>query len=339
MAGISDTPQQQQQPPSPSPRTSSMSLAASASINAGMHSQTQSDSRRSSISSNSARARHSPQLPRASERRISGNLVLAPFNEQSGKSNDSELGDHHRTSSGTAHGVLHGFGSPPSIGGSPTRTPSDPHHFRQPSIGELHQELEQEQEAQVNKLLQTISRQQAQIAILQQATGGYTPSVSTPGLHDINTPTSERSLSFSNQSAIAAPHASIPSAFPRIPSPAPRLPSDLSRRSSHRSQRLSDSRNGSPAIHPTSSAIFQGGASLGGEDWALPTGAVPTGKDEVAFYQAETQMLTRDNQMLKQRIRELEKQVQSHSAQVSSSPATPSNLGAKSESVNDSKAE
>ena len=41
--------------------------------------------------------------------------------------------------------------SPQSISGSPT-IPSvggDPHHFRAPSLGEIHQELEQEQEAQV----------------------------------------------------------------------------------------------------------------------------------------------------------------------------------------------
>lgn len=35
-------------------------------------------------------------------------------------------------------------------------------------------------------------------------------------------------------------------------------------------------------------------------------------RDESAFYQAETQMLTRENQMLKQRIRELERQLSDH---------------------------
>jgi len=33
------------------------------------------------------------------------------------------------------------------------------------------------------------------------------------------------------------------------------------------------------------------------------------GRDESAFYQAETQMLIRENQMLKHRIRDLEKQL------------------------------
>ena len=42
------------------------------------------------------------------------------------------------------------------------------------------------------------------------------------------------------------------------------------------------------------------GMSGHGEEWSL---GGP--RDESAFYQAETQMLTRENQMLKQRIREL----------------------------------
>lgn len=43
--------------------------------------------------------------------------------------------------------------SPQSIGGSPTIATGDPHHQRAPSLGELHQELEQEQEAQVVRTL------------------------------------------------------------------------------------------------------------------------------------------------------------------------------------------
>lgn len=39
--------------------------------------------------------------------------------------------------------------SPLSLTGSPIIASGDPHHFRAPSLGELHQELEQEQEAQV----------------------------------------------------------------------------------------------------------------------------------------------------------------------------------------------
>jgi hypothetical protein len=39
--------------------------------------------------------------------------------------------------------------SPQSLTASPIIASGDPHHFRTPSLGELHQELEQEQEAQV----------------------------------------------------------------------------------------------------------------------------------------------------------------------------------------------
>jgi hypothetical protein len=39
--------------------------------------------------------------------------------------------------------------SPQSLAGSPIVHSGDPHHNRAPSLGEIHQELEQEQEAQV----------------------------------------------------------------------------------------------------------------------------------------------------------------------------------------------
>jgi hypothetical protein len=39
--------------------------------------------------------------------------------------------------------------SPHSMTGSPIISSGDPHHYRTPSLGEIHQELEQEQEAQV----------------------------------------------------------------------------------------------------------------------------------------------------------------------------------------------
>lgn len=54
------------------------------------------------------------------------------------------------------------------------------------------------------------------------------------------------------------------------------------------------SRGASPRVRSTSISAESG-------DWALG------GRDESAFYQAETQMLTRENQMLRHRIRELGK--------------------------------
>jgi hypothetical protein len=66
---------------------------------------------------------------------------------------------------------------------------------------------------------------------------------------------------------------------------------DRSRGNSHAS---------SPALRPS-----PGHAPYESHDY-LPGPAVHT-RDEGVFYQAETQMLTRENQMLKQRIRELGK--------------------------------
>ncbi|TKA47802.1 hypothetical protein B0A55_13180, partial [Friedmanniomyces simplex] len=50
----------------------------------------------------------------------------------------------------------------------------------------------------------------------------------------------------------------------------------------------------------------------------LLMGGGGTTRDESAFYQAETQTLTRENQMLKARIRELERQITDLSDQTSS---------------------
>lgn len=59
--------------------------------------------------------------------------------------NGENPGPAHRTSMGQAFRTA----SPTSHGGSPIFATADPHHQRAPSLGELHQELEQEQEAQV----------------------------------------------------------------------------------------------------------------------------------------------------------------------------------------------
>jgi hypothetical protein len=93
------------------------------------------------------------ELPRrhhpisVSERRRSGNLGL---NIGNNGYNEPSIGDvpassEHRSS--ISHGIR--TSSPSNIGGSPVIGTGDPHHQRTPSLGELHQELEQEQEAQV----------------------------------------------------------------------------------------------------------------------------------------------------------------------------------------------
>lgn len=82
------------------------------------------------------------------------------------------------------------------------------------------------------------------------------------------------------------PPASQPSRSPH------QRPATLSR---HSSQAIA-SNSTSPTLRPTSSHHHEE-FMLGGS------------RDESAFYQAETQMLTRENQMLKYRIRQLEQQL------------------------------
>ena len=121
----------------PSPRSSSISLAAAATINAGIQQQ---DSRRSSISSN--RGRRSPQVGRF-ERRRSNVAMSLNLNDPTLPGPGELAAGEHRSSIGHPFRTV----SPHSV--SPTMIAGDPHHHRAPSLGELHQELEQEQEAQV----------------------------------------------------------------------------------------------------------------------------------------------------------------------------------------------
>lgn len=136
-----------------------------------------------------------------------------------------------------------------------------------------------------------IRQQQAQINALQSNQGQ--PSSSAV---DDSTPTSERSMSIPrsahpSQAAIPA----VPGSFPRSRSPY----GSMSRHSSMADRSRTSSNHGSPALHPMAGGI---GLQSENSEW-LPAAA--TGRDESAFYQAETQSLTRENQMLKLRIREL----------------------------------
>ncbi|KAF2010360.1 hypothetical protein BU24DRAFT_356628 [Aaosphaeria arxii CBS 175.79] len=169
--------------------------------------------------------------------------------------------------------------------------PQSPHHERTPSLGDLHQELEYEQEGQVNRLLNMIRQQQAQITTLQ---ANQAPTSNSAV--DDSTPTSERSMSLSAH----PPHISQVPAPGNIAQPRSRSPYAISRQSSLASR--NSSHHGSPALRPISGGPHES------SDW-LPGAATSASRDESAFYQAETQMLTRENQMLKLRIRELERQL------------------------------
>jgi hypothetical protein len=147
-------------------------------------------------------------------------------------------------------------------------------HHRAPSLGQMHQELENEQEHQVNRLLHMIRQQQDQIDELH-------------GDHSTTGPASDfdtrpRTLSSSSRQQ-----------------PLPQRPVSLSRQSSQAVSVTSGPRSSSrsPALRPIASPH-----DPQRDEYLLG----PT-RDESAFYQAETQMLTRENQMLKARIRELGK--------------------------------
>ena len=138
-----------------------------------------------------------------------------------------------------------------------------------------------------------IRQQQAQISTLQS--NQQQPSSSAV---DDSTPTSERSMSLP-QSAHPS-HAAI-SPLPITNQPRSHSPfgfGSISRQSSFADRSRGGSHTGSPALRPMS-----GLGGVHGYDDMLPGSA--TGRDESAFYQAETQNLTRENQMLKMRIREL----------------------------------
>ncbi|KAF4625492.1 hypothetical protein G7Y89_g12675 [Cudoniella acicularis] len=284
------------QSPSPSPRSASTSLQAAAAVNAGL----QHEGPRRSSSSSAPRNRQSSHTGR----RRSTVLMNLQLNDPSLPPPGEMVTDTHIASYRTA--------SPQSISGSPIISSGDPHHNRAPSLGEIHQELEQEQEAQVNRLLQMIRTQQQHLQQLQAASGQ--PQGAQPVI-DESTPTSERSMSFSNT------HAPMPqsaTSTPRSPSIIlhPRSSFDLARTDLAQRRSRTPSRTASPRLRST---------SISGEGGDVLNLA---GRDESAFYQAETQMMVRENQMLRQRIRELERQVSELHANsaITHEPATPSHL-------------
>ena len=130
-----------------------------------------------------------------------------------------------------------------------------------------------------NRLLQTIRTQQLQLQQLQQnlpslhQQSGQAVSPSATAIV-VDIPTSEPSLS------------STVSPNTRTRSPAP-------------TRAAGPTGHESPFTRPLSSS-----QQHHQEDASVP-GSTSTNRDEMAFYQAEAQMLTRENQMLRQRIREL----------------------------------
>lgn len=124
---------------SPSRHASISSLAATATINAGFQNE---ESRRSSTSSN--RGRPSPQVSRTERERRRSNAFLGSYDPALPGPGELQVGDL-RGQSFQGINVPFRSASPQAIGSPTMGSQRD----RAPSLGELHQELEAEQEAQV----------------------------------------------------------------------------------------------------------------------------------------------------------------------------------------------
>ncbi|QPG94833.1 hypothetical protein C2857_007110 [Epichloe festucae Fl1] len=278
--------------PTGSPRSASVSLQAAVTVNAGLQ-------REPSRQSSSSSLRRNTSSPNTSRRR-STVLMNLQLNDPS-VPGPGEMA--HERSGYTAS-------SPQPLSGSPLM--ADPHHHhRAPSLGELHQELEAEQEGHVNRLLQMIRQQQLELQRLQ----GSRPSHSSDAVADDSpmVETAPRPIHGAGTSQTNVAGSQLAGSYSRSPV-FPRGSMDIARAEMHRRSRT-PSRGASPRLRATSISQESG-------DWVLG------GRDESAFYQAETQMLTRENQMLRHRIRDLEKQLAeaAPSPGTGTEPSIPSNL-------------
>ncbi|KID92273.1 FAD dependent oxidoreductase [Metarhizium guizhouense ARSEF 977] len=259
--------------PTGSPRSASVSLQAAATMNAGLQRE---PSRRSSTSS----LARNPLSPNTSRRRstVLMNLQLNDPSVPAPGEMAQEHSGYHRS-------------SPQPLSASPLM--ADPHHHRAPSLGELHQELEAEQEGHVNRLLQMIRQQQLELQRLQTSRPGHSadPAAEDSAIAE-TVPRPIYGAGGASQSNI--PGSQPVGSYSRSPV-FPRGSMEMARAEMHRRSRT-PSRGASPRLRATSISQESG-------DWVLG------GRDESAFYQAETQMLTRENQMLRHRIRDLEKQL------------------------------
>ena len=153
-----------------------------------------------------------------------------------------------------------------------------------------------------------IQWQQSQLQALQRQYSDTEPQQPPPELatavptHSSSSST-HRSLELNPRPLPSPPMVPFPVAASsnttRPRSPLPRNSLELARQTSRSSR--TPSRTTSPSLRPIS-------AGLGdrGEDSSLASSIQSqTGRDDVSFSQAESLMLTRENQMLKQRIREL----------------------------------
>ncbi|KAF4550190.1 Hypothetical protein D9617_18g033810 [Elsinoe fawcettii] len=174
---------------------------------------------------------------------------------------------------------------------SPMMNTADPNHQRTPSLGQIHQQLENENEAQVNRLLHMIRVQHDQLAALQSDNSAGGASAEASSAIDTSAPATVADP--------VAPRAAADSRSPSMPRSPLQRPTTMSRQSSRGVQLPPGhaSNASSPSLRPLSTTRSHDEWSMGGV------------RDESSFYQAETSMLQRENQMLKMRIRELERQI------------------------------
>ncbi|CAP71367.1 uncharacterized protein PODANS_6_2630 [Podospora anserina S mat+] len=285
--------------PSPGGRHPSISLQATATLNAQL--QRESPSRRSSGSPLSP-SRASP----INGRRLSQVITNLQLADPSVPAPGEMLSDSQTNRPGSFRAM-----SPHrlSVTGSPRLIATgEPRHNRAPSLGEIHQELETEQEFQVNRLLGEIRRLQEQVDSYRRQQSGSAAGSEDPA---------ERTTTPIPTSIPQVPAGASSGSLPRSPVFAhPRSSFDVARADLRRRSRT-PSRGASPRLRSTSIS----GDS--GEQWHLGC------RDESAFYQAETQMLIRENQMLKHRIKELERQLTDSTgsnASITHEPSHPSHL-------------
>ena len=163
---------------------------------------------------------------------------------------------------------------------SPALYATIPHHQRAPSLGEIQQQGEEEQEAQFNRLRNLVrleQERQAALATDPELAHAVLTSPPSSSLRDVfsESPPGSRYDPSSPSSAGRASRA------PRSPM---QRPTSLSRHSSRSTQPLSTARS-----HDEGAA---GGV-----------------REEGAFYQAMKQMILRENEMLRERIKSLEKAI------------------------------
>lgn len=147
-----------------------------------------------------------------------------------------------------------------------------------------------------NRLLGMIRHQQLQIQQLQSQQPQSQSAVTGDEASDRSVPAPAQPIPVPGAAPPSVAAAFSPSgSLPRSPVLShPRSSFDMARADLQRRSRT-PSRGASPRLRSTSISADSG------DPWLLG------GRDENAFYQAETQMLVRENQMLRHRIRELGK--------------------------------